>query len=483
MSRARNLVMATWIAAHCVLSGCGSDGDGSAPAPTATSSPTPTKTVSPTPTTTLTPTATPTPSNTPTLTPTATATFTHTTIPTPTRTATPTVTPSSTSTVTPTPTATPTATATPSFTATATASPTSTPTDTATPSATPTITPTPTLTPSPTVTNTFGVLGTRRFVLDEVRSTFQVKIAGGLQITVGRFQGQSDGQTEAAFLDLEAGQPDEEGFTLINIPRASEYIYVDAGDLAGFVICIKPRLPVTAAGILGCNGGADASITLDQDHHLGEIGVNGFTAAQCAAMQGQIELPYSACAGNADAVCAENQDCDTSPGANDGMCVNLQARCTAGRVGMLCATNDDCATELNDGQCGMPHGGVCNGPLVPGIGTGDSGPGELFIVPNPNGEVPLNGLPIELGFEAALPCGDEGPGTPSPFALTTGFARSRVTNANNMLGQTLTFETQGQNFDCHDWENGRGGRLVLSAPAIDQMLVGDVATIFTFASR
>jgi hypothetical protein len=119
--------------------------------------------------------------------------------------------------------------------------------------------------------------------------------------------------------------------------------------------------------------------------------------------------------------------------------------------------------------------------LVPALGTGDSGPGELFIAPDPNSNI--NGMPVELGFENALPCGDEGPGMRSPFALTTGVSRARVLNANDEPGRTLNFEASGENFDCYHWQENTKGRLVISAPALDQRLVGDVATIFTFASH
>jgi hypothetical protein len=389
-------------------------------------------------------------------------------------------------TLTPTLTSTPadTATVTPTFTETQTPTETPTPTVTPTPSETATDTPTPTVTPTPTITPTFGVLGIRHFVFNKAASKFVIKIMAGLTIPVGNFAGQSDGQTEPAFMDIEAGQPDANGFTRVNIVDSSDFWYVDATGLAGFVICIKPLVPVMSAGILGCNGGMNVGISLDQDHHLGEVGVDGFTAQQCVAQQGHVEVPYTACgAGNIGAMCSVDADCDTTVGANDGMCMHFPSTCTTGIVGKVCETDADCTTETLSGTCGMPHGGVCNGPLVPGTGTGDTGPGELFIVPNPDPAVQLNGMPIELGFEAALPCGDEGPGMRSPFAMTTGFSRSHVQNSNNMLGQTLSFEAQGENFDCHNWQGTSRGRLVLSAPAIDQRVVGDVVTAFTFASH
>jgi len=305
-----------------------------------------------------------------------------------------------------------------------------------------------------------------------------------VKITVGHLQGQSNGKTESAFLDFQAGQPDANGFTKVDIIGASDFIFADATRLAGFVICIKPLVPVTAAGLLACNGGLNSTISLTQDHHIGQVGINGFTAAQCTAQQGHVEVPYAACsAGTVNAMCDVDADCDTTTGAGDAVCTQFPAHCTSGNVGAACQTAADCATKTNSGQCGMPHPGVCNGPLVPGMGPGDSGPGSLLIVPDPDPMVQLNGLPVELGFEAALPCGDEGPGMPSPFALTSGFSQSVILDADNMLGQTLSFQVQGENFSCQQWQDNSVGRLVLSAPAIDQMVVGDVATLFNFASH
>ncbi|HVN85601.1 MAG TPA: hypothetical protein VMW17_12235 [Candidatus Binatia bacterium] len=469
MNRTTILAIGVIVGAGIALSGCGSDNDETPTAPTATKAATVAPTLSPTtgPTRTASPSATVAPTNT--------------ALPPPTLTQTPVDTPS------PAPTATDTSTATPSETPSASATATTTPTQTVTVTRTitlsPTITLTPTVTATPTATNTLGPLGIRHFVLDSTQSSFTVKISGGLEIPVGFFRGQTNGQDEPAFLDLEAGQPDANGFVRVNIVAASEYLYVDSKQLAGFVFCLKPLVPVMSAGILGCNGGTDVSISLNQDHHIGQLGVNGFTTTNCTAMQGHVETPYAACsAGLVGQACDVDGDCDTTPGAGDGTCAHVPAACTTGMVGKVCQTNADCNQGTTAGHCGF-HGGVCNGPLVPGLGTGDSGPGELFIAPNPDPNVLTNGMPVELGFENALPCGDEGPGMPSPFALTTGHSSSLVTDANNMLGHTLNFDTQGENFDCYNWQSNDKGRLVLSAPAIDQRTVGDVATIFNFFSH
>jgi len=480
MNRTTILAVSAIAAACLVIAGCGDDDNSPAPLPTATSvptlPPTATPTTVPTASATQVPTATSVPSNTPLPTSSFTSTATHTPVNTPSPSSTPTRTFTATTTDTPTASATSTETQT----STSTQTPTLTPTTTLTP----TITVTPTITATPTATNTLGPLGIRHFVLDSTTSTFQVKISGGLTIPIGTFRGQTNGQDAPAFLDIEAGQPDENGFTRVNIIAASDYFYVDAKSLAGFYFCLKPMVPVMSAGILGCNGGANVSFSLNEDHHLGQVGVNGFTAAQCAAMQGHVEVPYSACsAGIIDQACSMDSDCDTAPGAGDGACENFPSVCTAGKVGTPCQKNAECKMGSTAGQCGMPHGGVCNGPLVPEVGTEDSGAGELLIAPNPDPRVGTNGMPIEIGFETALPCGDEGPGMASPFALTTGHSSSLVSNANNMLGHTLPFDTQGENFDCYDWQSNNKGGLVISAPALDQRPIGDVATIFNFFSH
>jgi hypothetical protein len=503
MNCARTIAIAAWVAAACIVaSGCGDDENAAARVPTATSSPTRTNTAPPTPTATLTPTLTATPTPTPTTgvaSPTPTKTATETATPTATRTPTPTPRPSSTASFTPT--NTPTSTHTATFTSTATYTPTLiptatpsetvtfTPTDTPTPSATPTITLTPTVTP------TLGVLGSRLFLLDPTKSPFQIRIRSGLTIPVGTFQGQSNNQTEPAFFDFEAGQPDDKGIVKVKIVRASEYFFVDARETpAKMIICMRILVPpegIPDAGILACNGGMDISLTLDQDHRLGKVGVDGFTADQCTALQGKVEAPYAICsAGLVDQSCNVDANCDTSTGARDGVCNGpmVPGQCRAGNIGAVCETRTDCILH-KIGVCGTPHGGVCNGPMVPGLGTGDTGPGAFFIAPIPTPPIMTNGFDMEIGFEKDLPCGDEEPGQRTPFALTTGTSTATISDADAKLGKTLTFQVQGQNFDCYNWQTSKQGRLVLSAPAMDQILVptplfvSDVAAVFNFTPQ
>jgi len=117
------------------------------------------------------------------------------------------------------------------------------------------------------------------------------------------------------------------------------------------------------------------------------------------------------------------------------------------------------------------HAGVCNGPLLTALGTGDSGPGALIFAPNPDDPTyPTVGIPVEITTETALPCGDE-PGAGFgvvDIAFTTGLSRATIFDANNAAGSDLVTEQQGENFSCENWTQEDGpGTLVLVAPIID----------------
>jgi hypothetical protein len=369
------------------------------------------------------------------------------------------------------------------------------PTATATPSATetPTSTETATTTPTPTETATFGPLGTRHFELSKAKSPWQVVLGPGFKLTLGGFQGQTNGVVGPAFLDLEAGQPDPNtGLAVINITNASEYIFADANGLAPIVLCIKPvLLPVMRAGVVKCDGGLDYSTVITQDHHLGQVGINGFTPGQCTLMNGTIEGPNEICsAGVVGLQCRAKADCDTAPGAGDGVCGLEVAFCTAGTGGPgggpVCQSDADCDTDSTsmDGVCGRPgaHPGVCNGQLEVTQLGGDTGPGEMIL--GPASEFNLTGIPIELSIETAAPCGDEGQGQQIVFALTSGRARGIIDDFSNNFDppQTVMLDLTGQNFSCAHWTDPAApGRLVLVAPALDtNPMGGDVISGFTF---
>lgn len=368
--------------------------------------------------------------------------------------------------------------------------PTSTPTQAEnTPTFTATATPI-TSTPTPSETVPPGPLGTRHLVLGAGSTFTVVGLLGTAPLSLGKFLGQSNGQAEPAFMDLSAGAVDPAtGGRAVDITASSEYFYVDASQF-GLVLCIKPQLPIAPAGILSCDGGNDFSTVLTQDHHLGEVGVNGFTADQCATLGGHVETPYAVCsAGQIGATCSTDSDCDSSTGSADGMCQHVPSTCTQGNAGAPCQTDADCDTSAGagDGGCGEPHPRVCNGPLLAGQAGSDTGPGELLIAPLnlPGFNLNTKGFPVELKIEQALPCGDEGVGDLITFALTTGISRAQILNFSDTLNKTVSYDAHGQNFSCSDWQNPNGpGVLALTAPALHTSPSGgDLITVFTFSSQ
>jgi hypothetical protein len=356
-----------------------------------------------------------------------------------------------------------------------------------------------------------GALGTRLFVLNPAESGFTAVLAPGFEIQLGSFRGQTNGEIEDAFLEFEAGEPDENGLASIAVTRSSEYIFANAS-IANITLCVKPLVPVTNAGIVQCNGGNDFSIETAVDHVAGRVGEDGFTVAQCADLGGVLEGPNQICGeGVVGVECFLNSDCDTTFGSGDGVCGVTTGRCPAGQLGagVPCNTNEDCdgatcepvlctdgrvgepcrnagdcdtAPGADDGICGQPdpHPGACNGPLEFRQIGGDSGPGAVIFAPLEG----LQGLPVDLGIESAPPCGDEGGSLSQPFAMTTGIARTTVGNFS--AGEAdLVFTQEGENFNCANWPNGTGGRFVLSFPTIhlNPMGGGDLVIGFEFQGR
>lgn len=256
------------------------------------------------------------------------------------------------------------------------------------------------------------MLGTRRFSLEPATSTFAF-VLPGVNFPNPGFQG---------FLDLTAGMPDPAtGRVFVDITAASEFISLDLNPDAAFTLCLRPLgLPVTRAGVLDCDGGSDLGLRASQDHHVGEVGVNGFTEADCSAAGGTVE------AGDA------------------------------------------------------PHPGVCNGPLdiVPS-GEADSGAGALQV--GFDTALGLNGFPVELSVESALPCGDEGPGVATAFGFVTGLFRGEISDLDNSLGTSLVHDERGESFSCYGWTQESGpGRLVVALPALHGFAGVDVISVFVF---
>ncbi len=372
---------------------------------TATATRTTTQTWTPSFTRTHTGTITPTPTRTPsrtgtnTRTPTTTRTFTPTWTPSFTRTDTPTRTftrtASATRTVTPTRTSTATRTQTFTRTPTVTSTPSFTPSFTATHTASRTPTETPTATPTPG-------LGTRRFSLDP--ATSELRLIPGL--TFGGLQG---------YLDLTVGVPDPvTGLATVAVTDASEVISVEVGLLS---LCIRVETPIANAGVLACSGGFDLGVSSSQDHNVGVVGVDGFTAGDCSAAGGLVE--------DAEA----------------------------------------------------PHPGVCNGPVTVGpSGVADSGVGALLLAPDSS--FATVGLPATASIDFG-PCDQHGPGSPTVFGFVSGVSRATIEDAGNSPGAVLQHDELGENFSCANWMTEDGpGRLVLAVPAVDGAVDGDLVTVF-----
>ncbi len=242
----------------------------------------------------------------------------------------------------------------------------------------------------------------RRFSLDPASS--QIRTVPG--ITVSGFQG---------YLDLAVGLPDPiTGLALVDLTGASEFLSIDLGSVT---LCIKPLVPVPAAGILACNGGFDLSVGAIQDHDIGHVGVGGFTEGDCTAAGGVVE------------------------------------------------------------QAGDPHPGVCNGPVtVEPSGEPDSGAGAMLIAPD--GRFGTQGVPAEVTVEAG-PCEEHGAGEATLFGFVTGLSRAQILDANDESGNILQHDERGENFSCANWRQEDGpGRLVLSVGSIHGGGTTDLVTVF-----
>ena len=349
---------------------------------------------------------------------------------------------------------------------------------------------------NPTPTPTLGPLGTRHFVLNPATSVFKAVVPSlHLTLTLGSFRGQTDGQTEPAFLDLVAGKPDPAtGYTTVDVMNSSQY-FVASSVMFGMpiAVCLRPIVPVVKAGAIDCKGTLPYSFQTMIDHSIGVVGENGFTVMGCETTCngpdncGHVESPNQICAaGFVGGMCRTNAECDSTMGANDGVCGLGPATCTMGKAGQ-CRADGDCDTTptSGDGVCSNPEPdpGVCNGPLTFSVLPGATGPGAVIIAPDE--QIGLNGLPVELSIENAPPCGDEGPGQQITFALTTGTSKSTILDVNNTgtngSGMQASFSSQGQNFSCTDWQDTNSpGRLVLTAPTLNLGGFGDLITAFIF---
>lgn len=218
---------------------------------------------------------------------------------------------------------------------------------------------------------------------------------------------------------MQAGVPNPQtGRALINITGASPFLQLSAD---GVLICIQPMVPVTAAGVIDCDGGTNLGATLRQDHRLGTVGTGGFTAQNCTNAGGTVE----------------------------------------GAV--------------------FPHENVCNGPLtLQSSAAGDSGPGAVAISPDPTfGTV---GLPARLTFESGAQCtGVSNDALEAVFVLLSSDTRTEVLHVDN-TADTLVYDNPGENFSCPAWNQENGpGNLILAFPTLHGSVIAtDLINVFVF---
>jgi hypothetical protein len=207
------------------------------------------------------------------------------------------------------------------------------------------------------------------------------------------------------------------GIATIDVTGASEYLSVAVP--GGLTFCIRPLVPVTAAGVVACDGGVDLGITSTVDHDIGVVGEDGFTAEACAAAGGMVE------------------------------------------------------------SAAAPHPGVCNGPTEVGPSPeADSGAGALLIAADTR--FGTHGLPAEISFEAG-PCSSHQSRTATIFGLVSGISRAVIHDANDEPDAVLEHDAEGENLSCAMWQTENGpGRLVLAIPTLHGLGPVDLITVFTF---
>lgn len=217
-------------------------------------------------------------------------------------------------------------------------------------------------------------------------------------------------------LELAAGVPDPlTGLASVAVTGASDYLSLSIP--GGPTFCIRPLLPAPAAGVLDCDGGSDLGVTSTVDHDIGTVGVDGFTAEDCAAQGGVVE-----------------------------------------------------------GE-GDPHPGVCNGPIEVGPANADAGPGALLI--GADARFATQGLPAEISFELG-PCSQHTHRQATVFGLVTGLSAAAIHDADAMPEAVREFAASGEAFSCQAWQSEDGpGRLVLAIPALHGLGDVDLITVVT----
>lgn len=215
------------------------------------------------------------------------------------------------------------------------------------------------------------------------------------------------------YLELTMGTPDASGLASVNLVGSSEFLFLPLG---GVTFCFRPFLPVFRAGVISCSGGVDLGVRTSQDHDIGKVGENGFTANACVLAGGSVE------------------------GAMD------------------------------------PHPGVCNGPVRAFSSGEDSGSGAVLIAPND--QFDTDGIRGVVSVQPG-PCELHVNPQPAVLGFVTDLYRVEILDADDSPGATLVHDERGAGFSCAQFTQENGpGRLVLGIGALHGASGLDVVTVF-----
>jgi hypothetical protein len=168
--------------------------------------------------------------------------------------------------------------------------------------------------------------------------------------------------------------------------------------------------------VIACNGGVDLGVRTTQDHRIGVVGTNGFTAADCSNAGGTVEGPTS------------------------------------------------------------PHPGVCNGPVNVFLsGESDSGAGAVLIAPDARFDT--RGIEGEISVQPG-PCDTHVGRQRGILGFVSGLYRVEILDADNSTA-TFRHDERGEPFSCAQFTQENGpGRLVLGVGALHGANGLDVVTVF-----
>lgn len=215
------------------------------------------------------------------------------------------------------------------------------------------------------------------------------------------------------------------GVAQVDIVGASEFLSLvlppeeEGGESETF--CIQPIFPVVRAGIVDCNGGQDLGISTSQNHVVGIVGENKFTAQACEDEGGMIE-----------------------------------------------AAQD-------------PHPNRCIGPVfVQPSGVLDSGEGALLLAPNPAPGINTAGVPALVSVDFG-PCSTHENSELTLFGFVSADYIVQIVNPNALPAEPFVHRENGENLSCANWDQEDGqGRLVLGLAVLHGASEGlfDVVTVF-----